>query len=178
MSAFSPGHTSLVLLLRDVGEINSTVLRSDSLTSVSRLRIDGSGVTGVADGAFGSFRSLVGLSLERNLLTAVNPGWFSLPSALRELNLTGNQLQVLDESMFQGFNLSRVDLSRNRITTIDPNTFNDQTHLTVLDLSDNRMTRVSPQVFSCLRHTSMRLDGNPWDCSCDAQDFVDLLRGL
>lgn len=177
--AFSPGHTSLFLGLKDVGGINSTALRSDNLTSVTKLWIDNAGVTGISDEAFGSFRSLLSLSLEQNLLTEMNPAWLGRPSILSELSLRGNLIEVVEESMLKGLTgLSTLNLSRNRITTIHPNSFGLHTNLSDLDLSENRMTRVSTRVFMPLISTRIRLDGNPWDCSCEAWDFINYLRGL
>ncbi|XP_049907964.1 uncharacterized protein LOC126394871 isoform X8 [Epinephelus moara] len=177
--AFSPGFSSLVMVLRDVGEINSTVFRSGSLTSITRLRIDKAGVTGIAAGAFSSFQSLTNLTLDQNLLTEINPNWFGRPDILTEFILSGNQIEVLNESSLNGLiNLRWLHLSNNRIRTIHPNTFSSQTNLAELDLSKNRMTRVSPQVFRSLRSTRIRLDGNPWDCSCGAEDFVYFVKDL
>ncbi|KAM7415755.1 hypothetical protein PAMA_018018 [Pampus argenteus] len=179
MKAFSPGYSSLVMILNDIGEISPAMLRSDDLASVTRLRIAAAGVTGVAERALSSFQNLVSLHLERNLLTEINPNWLSRPSVLRELDLTENQIEVLNESMLVWFSgLSKLNLNKNRITTIDPNCFGFLTNLTELDLSDNRMARFSPRVFGSLGSTRMRLHGNPWDCSCEAGDFVDSLKGL
>ncbi len=174
-----PGYSTLLMLLNDVGEINSTMLHSDSLTSVTRLRIDNAGVTGIAAGAFSSFQSLKNVSLNQNLLSEMNPNWFGRPDVLSELSLAENRIEGLNEFMFSGLiNLTSLSLNKNKIKTIDPNSFNSQTALAELDLSGNRMTWMSPQVFKSLGSTKIRLDGNPWDCSCGAQGFVDVLKGL
>ncbi|XP_056231790.1 phospholipase A2 inhibitor beta-like [Seriola aureovittata] len=176
---FSPGYLTLVMYLNGVGEINSTVFHSSNLTSVTTLRIDNAGVTGIAEGAFGSFQNLRGISLRRNALTQMNPKWFGRPAVLSELSLAENQIEAVNESMLTGLiNLTKLSLNKNRIRTIETNSFQSQTDLAELDLSENRMTRVSPQVFRSLRSTRIRLDGNPWDCSCGAEDFVVFLKDL
>ncbi|XP_034452196.1 uncharacterized protein LOC117768152 [Hippoglossus hippoglossus] len=176
---FSSGYLTLAMYVSDFGEIGSSVFHSDGLASVTRLRMDTAGVTSVAEGAFGSFLNLTSVSLTRNKLTHVTWRWFGRPEVLTELSLTENHIGTLSGSELSGLvNLTKLSLNKNRITTLGPNSLLSQVHLTDLDLSENRMTRISPQVLRSLRSTRVRLDLNPWDCSCGAEDFVVLLKGL
>lgn len=86
---------------------------------------------------------------------------------------------LINTGSFSGLTgLTSLNLARNRIKTISPGCFSTLTSLAYLDLSDNRLTRVNPQDLLPLSPaTQIRLDGNPWDCSCGVEDFVIFLRG-
>ncbi|XP_039476721.1 uncharacterized protein LOC120443068 isoform X2 [Oreochromis aureus] len=176
---FEPGSSSLLMVLKDVGEINSTVLQSENLTSITRLTINNAGVTRIAGKAFSSFTNLKYLSLELNNLSQINSNWFKEPAALSEIILTGNHIEVLSESTLGQFaNLTSLRLNKNMLRNIEQNSFSFQAALAELDLSKNKLTWVSPQAFRSLTSTKIRLGGNPWDCSCEAEDFVAFVKAL
>ncbi|XP_026176471.1 uncharacterized protein LOC113138349 isoform X3 [Mastacembelus armatus] len=178
-SYFSPGYSTLLIHLNNMGEINSTVFRSNNLSSVTRLRIDSAGVTRIAEGAFISFQNLTTLSLQANRVTQINPKWFGQRGVLTELILTDNHIEDLNELMLKGLSsLTKLSLNKNRIRSIGQNSFRSQTNLAELDLSENRMVWVSPEVFRSLSSPKIRLHGNPWNCLCETEDFVASLKDL
>eukprot|EP00435_Cladocopium_sp_Y103_P029598 s4120_g7.t1 len=57
-------------------------------------------------------------------------------SSLKLLNLSQNALEDLPRDLFQGLNLSVIDLSQNNLRTLNATLFD----LTTLDLRGNRLT--------------------------------------
>ena len=170
-----------MVLIPELGSINSTMLLSQNLVNITRLTIKGH-VMGMAPGALVSFQSLQTLILDENALTQIDPAWFSPDTspALKDLSLVGNHMEVLSESTLGGLEgLTRLNLSRNRIRAVEPGSLRLQTLLGSVDLSRNRLTQVSPLVLGSVGTSVVwRLAGNPWDCSCGAADSVDLIRGM
>ncbi|KAL4646515.1 hypothetical protein GN956_G9397 [Arapaima gigas] len=176
---FPSGLTSLVLLVNDVGEINSTVFRSEALATVSSLTIANAGITAICPHSLYSFQQLRRLTLYQNSLSQISSVWLSQPDLLENLTLYENNLKILDEKMLQGFSgLRSLNLSRNKISTVATESFRTQESLIHLDLSGNQLVYISPEAFNVLRSTHFRLHNNPWDCSCKAEDFILLVQEL
>ncbi|XP_072242950.1 uncharacterized protein [Leuresthes tenuis] len=178
-SYFDPGCSSLLMVLKNIGEVNSTVFQSDNLASIISLIINNANITRIAEKGFGSFPQLTSLSLAGNMLSQVNTSWFRNPAVLRELNVADNRIAEVTESTLKGLsNLTKLRLNKNRIKAIRPSSFRSQSALAEVDLSENRLTWVPPQIFTSLGSLrSIRLDGNPWNCSCVHRDFVASVKG-
>lgn len=170
----------MVVSISNIGEINSTVLQSTNLSSITFFDSPNCGITRVASNAFSSLLKLQGLILNNNKLSNINPNWFKNPATIDEVDLSFNQIKDLNKSSLMGLsNLKKLKLNGNMIQTIHPDSFSSQSRLTDLDLSENQLTRLSSRIFTSLKSlTVIKLYGNPWNCSCDAQYFVDSLKGL
>nr|XP_046202729.1 uncharacterized protein LOC124034062 isoform X1 [Oncorhynchus gorbuscha] len=134
----------------------------------------------VEDSMLSGLTGLISLNLTRNMIQSIAPGSFSTQSHLASLDLSGNRIVTISPGSFSGLTgLTSLNLASNRIKSISPGCFSALTSLAYLDLSGNRLTRVNPQDLLPLSpSTHVRLDGNPWDCSCGVEDFVIFLRGL
>lgn len=175
---YPPGLSSLVFLVRNMGEINSTVFNYTDLFSVNSLIMAQSGITAIAPGAFAQFRSLKMLNLCNNALSQITSDWFIHKEVLEILMLTNNSITTLNEKAFAGLvGLSTLNLTQNQIQSITSNSFHILIRLRHLDLSHNKLRRLSVGSLIPLNNTKILLHGNPWDCSCSVYNFSLYLRG-
>ena len=91
------------------------------------------------------------LDMSNNQLVALPPKFFqSVSPSLTELYLQNNSISVLPPGLFNALgSIVLLDISHNEITShwIGPETFADLTRLVNLDLSFNRMSRIDAQTF-------------------------------
>nr|XP_023664467.1 extracellular matrix protein 2-like [Paramormyrops kingsleyae] len=105
--------------------------------------------------AFRPLQKLIYLRLEENKLRTVPSG---LPSSLQELNLSENQVEVIDERVFnKTVHLKVLDLSHNHIREdrIAPRAWMYLLELVALDLSHNRLVHVPSFLPPALLHLSL-----------------------
>lgn len=182
IQGFPEGLKSILIWGLNIGELNSTVFTSDSLSSVTRLTLSGTGITAVARAALGKFQQLEVLDLNNNSLRTITPIWFSHPEVMRSINVSNNSIEDIGVEDLSGFSgLEVLDLSVNHIHTISLGSFIRLRNLHVLNLSNNSLTYVDPETFQPLGNaTKILLHDNPWDCSCGKvgfEDFVIFLQG-
>ncbi|KAM4019468.1 uncharacterized protein ACNLHF_000178 [Anomaloglossus baeobatrachus] len=168
----------LIFEERDVGRINSTVFSSPNLKSVLSLTLKGSNILTIESGAFQQFKGLGNIELQDNGLTTLSPSWFHDPGTLKNLTVANNSIRQLRPEMLDGFtNLERLNLSRNQITSIHSGSFSGLSKMASLDLSYNKISSLRWQTLTPLNGT-LRLGGNPWNCSCAHKDFILFLKEL
>ncbi|XP_053985507.1 protein artichoke-like [Hylaeus volcanicus] len=119
--------------------------------SLTRLRLSGN-VINSSDFLEELPEYLIELNLDDNLLTSVGIG---LTNGLEVLTVSGNKLEKLGDSSLSlknALKMSKLNASRNRITEITENAFEDTKHLKVLDLSHNRLKTLSSRLFDELAY--------------------------
>uniref|UniRef100_A0A5F8HBF2 LRRCT domain-containing protein n=2 Tax=Monodelphis domestica TaxID=13616 RepID=A0A5F8HBF2_MONDO len=133
----------------------------------------------IEPGAFSAFQNLNKLNLHHNNLTTVLASWFSNPGHLKNLTLSVNNIKEVGPYMFSSFsNLTILNLANNRIHMIAMESLRNLSKLKILDLSGNNLSVLKRDIFSDLRSPTMKLGHNPWNCSCELQDFGAFLQEL
>ncbi|XP_022914923.1 toll-like receptor 13 [Onthophagus taurus] len=123
---------------------------------------------------------LVGMpSLKEFILTGDIPkidfDAFMEVNNLEKLIMNQCNISRLSVDTFMGLNrLKILDLSKNNIDFIPPGLFDILPNLRELYLSNNHLKEVSKGIFpNTLR--LIRLDNNPWQCSCDMSDWKPMI---
>lgn len=71
------------------------------------------------------------------------------------------------DAFYALFALRELDLSHNQLRALPPSLLDQQDNLRELLLGGNQLTALPPGLLDHLPAKMVRLDGNPWDCSCD-----------
>ncbi|CAB1419451.1 unnamed protein product [Pleuronectes platessa] len=108
------------------------------------------------------------LSIERNQLMQLPEG-LERSASLWVLQLSFNRISTLQPGELRHLRqLKELHLKHNLITNLHPQMFQDLAQLRVLDLSFNMLTNLHPSMYLSLRNigSDVRLDGNRWQCDC------------
>ncbi|KAL2097733.1 hypothetical protein ACEWY4_006940 [Coilia grayii] len=113
---------------------------------LKQLSLQSNSISKLSEGLFTSLTKLEELNIRDNALTYVEAGTF--PSSLKELNLQGNQLTSL--SLGNLSLLTDLVLSKNSLSYLPSNLFENITSLERLDLSENQLLSLPITLFSGL----------------------------
>ncbi|XP_017159952.1 serine-rich adhesin for platelets isoform X2 [Poecilia reticulata] len=109
------------------------------------------------------------LSAERNLLEQLPRGLDAVES-LQVLELSFNRISSLELGVLGGLHqLQELHLQHNLITHLDPQMFQNLEQLKVLDLRFNMLTTMQQLTYITLRNieADVKLGGNRWRCDCN-----------
>ncbi|CAF1002247.1 unnamed protein product [Brachionus calyciflorus] len=101
------------------------------------------------------------LNISDNLIDTISSNCFAKLINLEELNLSGNHLSLIAPRSFSNPSLSILNLSRNKIKSLNAEAFIELPNLSVLNLSSNTISEISVQSFSNLFNlTELNLSSN------------------
>ncbi|XP_061459973.1 leucine-rich repeat-containing protein 26 [Rhineura floridana] len=117
------------------------------------------------------------LSLRSNILGSIHCQALAGLSELRELDLSGNYLSILQlETFLPVPGLTTLNLGNNKLLRLEPELLGALPHLQTLYVHGNALVLLSADFFNnlpSLQH--LRLDDNPWGCSCTIQPLFQWL---
>ena len=91
---------------------------------------------------------------------------------LENLKLSNCGINSISMDAFYGlYGLLYLDLSNNLLETLAPGMFDQQFSLSELLLSNNKLMRLPPGFLTNVPAKMVRLEGNPWHCSCAMKDW-------
>ncbi|XP_052707694.1 slit homolog 2 protein-like isoform X2 [Crassostrea angulata] len=117
-------------------------------------------------------------------VNCMNKGLKEVPTGIPKdtcnLNLYGNQISRINNNTFKGLPQSEtLSLSNNQITRIDNDAFAGLSELRELYLYNNMITSIKSIVFEKFPQLQeLYVGGNPFQCTCDLQSFVEFMKGF
>lgn len=157
---------SNVYLLNIAGNKDMRNLRGLSfqgLRSLSKLIASNCGIRTLENDLFSAISSVHTLDLSYNQLQSLpsSDGFRSLRK-LRNFTLQGNKISALNDGQFANMDLEILDLSRNLIATVSPNSFMYLKGVLRLDLSYNKIHNLPEYVFQPISSTvyDLKLNNN------------------
>lgn len=93
------------------------------------------------------FTELQVLDMSNNILNTPLPSYFENMNKMHTLNLSNNHYSAWPDTG-RSYNIRRLDLSRNKIVTIDETAFSTMPQLRFLDLTENKINDLPIKTFS------------------------------
>ncbi|CAG9855269.1 unnamed protein product [Phyllotreta striolata] len=95
---------------------------------------------------------------------------------IKTLVLSNCQIVNISMDGFIGLNkLLYLDLSKNLLEYVPPGTFDHLTNIKELYLNGNKFKELPKEIFSKILPKLLRLNDNPWHCSCEMSDWKPMI---
>ncbi|KAI1309074.1 Oplophorus-luciferin 2-monooxygenase non-catalytic subunit [Halotydeus destructor] len=135
------------------------LIKFSRLTSLS---LAANKIRTIPSGSLVNIPSLIQLILKDNEITTLGKQSFANCPNLKGVDLSGNKITSLGSSTF-GRMRTAINLQGNGIDFIHPEAFDD-TELGALDLTDNKLETLDPRLFLRLLKNVVLVGGNPFTC--------------
>lgn len=159
------GLYELVLAQNQITLIDSGLFQG--LTNLRKLDIQDNQVSRIKAGAF-TGTTLDQLDLGDNRFTDFPTAAFkNLTQSPKQISLSRNAIEKLDDFLFDGLTSQYLDLSQNKINLVSDKAFERCSMLMVL-LEHNNISTLPPAVLPFWQKAQvLSIGGNPWQCDCD-----------
>jgi serine/threonine protein kinase len=120
------------------------------------------------------------IDLSENMIEHLHKLAFKPLQHIRTISVANNSIQKIRLEFMESNHVRLINISHNKLTDVDPDTFQHVPRLEVLDLSYNNLKtlpwdNISQQLSSLEK---LDLTGNPWNCSCEMKNILKLNRSL
>jgi len=168
-----------------IKRLEKDVFKIAGLVNLQKISLTNCGIEKVHENAFRNLRILTDIDLSSNNISKIAGNTFQGNDKLRTLILRGNSITSLPPAVFpQLRSLKNIDLSNNKISEISIKAFNNiirSPTVEGIDLSSNRLTTMEEgSIIGLYTLKSLQLHDNPWLCDCKLKAFRDYVvhKGL
>ncbi|XP_012215724.1 protein toll-like [Linepithema humile] len=181
-------------VFRDAINLKILILKSNNMkvlsdyifenTSLLMLDLSNNRFTSISRKLFNGLHALEELNMEQNYLKTISFESFSSLKSLKVAKFSNNYLtlqstlfypNIVPKSPFHNCpSLKELYLSHNNISQIILNGLSRS--IEILELHSNKISKIRPDVLEFFQNsttlTYLTLHDNPWECNCDAVDFL------
>jgi len=154
------------------------------MNNLRTLHLQRNSISGVLSNSLSGLSGIRYLDLSHNRIGSLPQGIFDPLGLVKTMSLASNQIAVVERHPFKSAagNIESLDLSNNRLVSVNADWFQTNSRLTSLHLEGNRLNKIHQEAFSSLSelrelHLSRNLlsdiDGGLFR-SCSSLNYVDL----
>jgi internalin A len=130
-----------------------------TLENIKNLNLSDNQIHEISDRNFINLMEIEKVDIGYNSVNSIPSGVIKYPKC-KNLNIQGNKLEKFPSAISQVKTLEKLDLSENRITSIDDDAFLELVNLIELDLSFNDLTYLPSSLGSLKKLKKLNLSGN------------------